>query len=107
MFELNKGKTRAIMPINDFANICGYFFNACLDQEENFCCNNGYNCRHVEQEEKNVNPKTGHEVGKCYAWSCPFGWEADEKDCEEFGWDYEEDDFIVTENPEIINKLID
>lgn len=25
MFELNRDGTRAIMPINDMANICGYF----------------------------------------------------------------------------------
>ena len=100
MFELNKEQTRAFMPINDFANICGFFYNAMFDGSCKACPNNGYNCRHPECLEV----KDG--VGCCFAWGCPLGWEADEEDCKEFGFDYEEGEFIVTENPTILKKIV-
>ena len=49
MFELNKVRDRAIMPINDFANMCGYFYNAYL--RDGISVNNGYNCSHPKCEE--------------------------------------------------------
>lgn len=99
MFELNKEQTRAFMPINDFANICGFFYNTMFDGSCKACPNNGYNCKHPECSEA----KDG--IGCCFAWGCPLGWEADEEDCKEFGFDYEEGEFIVTENPAILEKL--
>ena len=100
MFELNKEQTRAFMPINDFANICGFFYNAMFDGSCKACPNNGYNCKHPECSEA----KDG--IGCCFAWGCPLGWEADEEDCKEFGFDYEEGEFIVTENPAILKKIV-
>lgn len=101
MFEINADETRAIMSINSLANMCGHFFNANFDTSCKSCPNNGYNCKH---------PECGEEfdsIGCCFSWSCPLGWEADEEDCQEFGWDYEEGEFIVTEDKEIIKKLIE
>ena len=87
------------MPINDFANVCGYFFNANFDKDCKSYPNNGYNCKHPECEE------VSDGIGCCFAFSCPLGWEADEEDCKGFGYDYEKGEFIVTENQEIITKL--
>ena len=38
-----------IMELNDFANHCGYFFNACM--QDGIIANNGYNCSHPDQDE--------------------------------------------------------
>lgn len=80
-----------IMTINQLANICGYFFNAELDRDCDFAPNNGYNCRHEGQQEK----ESG--VGCCYQWSCPLEnvIPADEEDCEKYGLDYEESEFVL------------
>lgn len=99
MYEINKDRTRVMMAINCFANMCGYFFNANFDDGCDICPNNGYNCRHPECEEKFDG------IGCCFSWGCPFGRPADEEDCLEFGWDYEENEFIVIDNSEIIAKL--
>lgn len=87
------------MPINAFANMCGYFFNAQFDGRYDISPNHGYNCNHSECEE------VYEGIGCCYSWWCPFGWSADEEDCKEFGWDYEENEFIVIDNVEIIARL--
>jgi hypothetical protein len=93
-----------IYDIDVFANTCGYFYNACV--EESFNCNNGYNCRHPEQEELEFNKKTGKTVGRCHAFSCPLGAEADEEDfidpdVDQNGYDtYEEGHFIIVEEEE-------
>lgn len=79
-----------IMPINTFANMCGYFYNACLNPENQRSANNGYNCRHTEQEERVDG------VGECFQWSCPLACPADEEDCETYGIDYEENEFVLT-----------
>ena len=99
MFELNRDGTRAIMPINDMANICGYFFNAELDDSCETSPNNGYNCKHPECGE------IQDDIGCCMCSSCPMGWEADEEDCDEFGIEYEEGEYIVTEEQEILDEL--
>lgn len=51
---------------------------------------NGYNCNHPEQQEKCV-------VGCCYQWSCPLKnvCPADEEDCEKYGIDFEENEFVL------------
>jgi len=85
---------QVLMEINKWANRCGYFFNACLDPDTNITVNNGYNCRH---------PECGHTargIGCCYTWSCPFGYEADEEDCINFGLTHEEATFIIVDIPE-------
>lgn len=72
MFELNSNGTKAIIPSNDMANICGYF----QDTEH---VNNGYGCNHPECGDKQ------NGIGCCLPCNCPLGWEADEEDCEENG----------------------
>ena len=64
------------MKINKFANQCGYFYNAHI--EKGITVNNGYNCRHPEQEETET--VDGQEIGRCHCFSCPLGYEADEED---------------------------
>ena len=53
--------------------------------------NNGYNCRHPKQEEKQ------NGVGCCFQWSCPLAIPADEEDCEKYGCEYEESEFVLVE----------
>lgn len=80
-----------IMTINQLANSCGYFFNAELDPDFEFAPNNGYNCRHPENGEKEDG------VGCCYQWGCPLQnvCPADEEDCGKYGLDYEESEFVL------------
>ena len=93
---------RKIYQINKFANQCGYFYNAYM--KEGFNCNNGYNCKHPQQEETDTNELTGKEVGKCYAWSCPLGCEADQEDFDDPDIDndgyteWEDCEFIVIDD---------
>jgi hypothetical protein len=92
--------TKKIHSINEFANMCGYFFNACIEQ--NFICNNGYNCNHPEQKEADVNEEAGTKVGRCYAWSCPLAYEADEEDFQDpeidnQDFEYEECEYVVVD----------
>lgn len=94
-------KQRIIFEINELARTCGCFFNACLT--ENFEFNNGYNCRHPQQKQTETNPETGYEVGGCFAWSCPLGYEADEEDFQNKeinrnGWEeWEDGQFVVVD----------
>ena len=71
-------RTVNLMPkiygINEFANQCGYFYNAYL--ENGITANNGYNCRHPDCGEVQDG------VGCCFAWGCPLGYEADQEDCD-------------------------
>lgn len=80
-----------IMTINNLASMCGYFFNAEMDQDCDFSPNNGYNCRHPEQEENYSG------IGCCFQWSCPLAnvVPADEEDCKKYGLDYEESEFVL------------
>lgn len=85
---------KRIFEVNELANVCGYFYNAVI--EKNFCCNNGYNCKHEKQEEVSINEETGERIGMCYAWSCPLGYEADKEDFKNPNIDkngYSQDDF--------------
>lgn len=43
---------KTIEGINEFANRCGYFYNACI--EKDITANNGYNCKHPGQGETEV-----------------------------------------------------
>lgn len=80
-----------IMTINQLANICGHFFNAELDPDSEFSPNNGYNCRNPKNETKE------NGIGCCYQWSCPIEnvIPADEEDCEKYGLDYEDGEFVL------------
>lgn len=95
---------RKIEAINTFANRCGYFYNAYLEKDASI--NNGYNCRHPEQTETDT-ADNGEEIGKCYCWSCPLGYEPDEEDFENPEIDkngfteYEEGEFIVVDEDEL------
>lgn len=63
-----------ILELNQFANLCGFFFNMEHDEAlKNFPCrvNNGYNCRHPKQEE--YEEENGVQIGKCLCKSCPLG----------------------------------
>lgn len=91
--------TRKIEKINDFANRCGHFYNAYI--KKNININNGYNCNNSKQEETET--VDGQEIGKCYCWSCPLGYEPDEEDfnnpeIDNNGYEgYVEGEFIVIE----------
>lgn len=65
-----------ILELNRFANLCGYFHNACLTDGVEL--NNGYNCRHEKQEEGEE--MDGKWIGCCYAHSCPLAFPADYED---------------------------
>ena len=80
-----------IMTINNLTTICGYFFHAERNPDCDISPNNGYNCRHPEQKENQRG------IGCCYQWSCPLAnvIPADEKDCEKYGLDYEESEFVL------------
>ena len=88
---------KKIEQIDAFANRCGYFYNAYI--KENISANNGYNCRHPEQEQMHF--ENGKEIGLCYSWSCPCGIEPDEEDfknpeIDKNGYtDFEEGEFIL------------
>lgn len=103
---------KVIMPLNTWANRCGYFFNAYLESKDpndktfysgrDPSPNNGYNCRHPEAEEEDG-------VGCCFAHSCPLAYRADGLDCQRFGIDCEDcgneecdcsDDMMVCEIPD-------
>jgi len=65
-----------------FARQCPYFYNS------SYPVNNGYNCAHPKQEEKDpvdTEYHKGLEVGKCYCFSCPLCIEADEEDVKKYG----------------------
>lgn len=80
-----------IMTINELANVCGYFYNAEFDPEAPCTPNNGYNCRHPQQEEEEDG------VGCCFQWSCPLEniIPADEEDCKKYGIEYEDGEFVL------------
>lgn len=99
MYKINSDKTKAITSINCLANICGYFYNAAYGNFNIPAPNNGYNCNHPDCEEI----EDGY--GCCYSFSCPLAREADEEDCSEFGFEYEEKEFVIIENEEILKCL--
>ena len=61
---------RKAIYFDDFVSQCPYF-NGSAD------VNNGYGCDHPDQEERE------NDQGKCYCWSCPMGYPADEESLEE------------------------
>lgn len=84
-----------IMTINEFASVCGYFYNANFDPETPCVPNNGYNCRHPKQGEKQ------NGVGCCFQWSCPLAIPANEEDCEKYGCEYEESEFVLVDETKV------
>lgn len=88
-----------LMRLNNFANRCGYFYNAWLDPDSKSQPNNGYNCRHPHCDEQD-----DFGTGCCFAWACPLCCEADEQDCAEFGVEYEDGEFVLVDvSPEDFN----
>ena len=90
--------SKKIVPINEFANRCGFFANECI--EKNIDVNNGYNCRHPKQEE--YEEIEGYRIGKCFSWSCPLCYYADEEDfknrnIDNQNYEYEENEFVVVD----------
>lgn len=80
-----------LMTINNLATICDFFYNENFDPEAPCVPNGGYNCYHEEQKEQVDG------VGCCYQWSCPLEniVPADEEDCEKYGIEYEENEFVL------------
>lgn len=72
---------KALMPFDTFCDICGYFYNANLEDggDERPDVNNGYNCRHSACEEE----KDG--VGCCHTYTCPLCYEANGETCQQCG----------------------
>lgn len=64
-------KRKAVI-FDDFAHVCPY-------STAQYDVNNGYGCKHPDQEETDPD-KDGIERGKCYCWSCPLGYELDMDD---------------------------
>lgn len=109
-----------VMELNDFANHCGYFFNAYM--QDNITANNGYNCSHPDQDEIVEDEESGKAAGCCYCWSCPLGYPPDGKDLVNYGILSEEDaraeyfdecsgeymtakDYIVVSDADTIRRL--
>lgn len=42
-------------------------------------------------------PEAQNGVGCCFQWSCPLAIPADEEDCEKYGCEYEESEFVLVE----------
>lgn len=96
--------SKIIEGINEFANRCGFFYNAYI--KKNININNGYNCNHPDQTE--YEEVDGEKIGRCHCFSCPLGYEAGEEDFENpeidnQGYDYEEMEFVVVEKDEANN----
>jgi len=81
-----------LMKISDWADLCGYFLNSVYENDA--ITHFGDNCWHPENDPL----KKG--VGNCYSWSCPFGYEANEEDCINFGLEYKEAAYIIVDIPE-------
>lgn len=104
-----------ILELNDFANLCGHFYNAELS--DGISANNGYNCRHPEQEEFRDDEECGVEVGCCFAWGCPLGYAPSYEELIEHGVIDEDDvdpsteleftchDYIVVTDTDTANRL--
>lgn len=83
---------RKAQYFDDFVSACQYF-------NGNTDVNNGYGCNHPEQQE------TEKGIGKCFCFSCPLGYPADEESLDEkdIDWDgckpdaddMEEDSYII------------
>jgi hypothetical protein len=67
---------RRIIHIDEMVQICGYFTTETT-------VNNGYGCKHPDQEEQDEDLYTGRQHGKCYAFNCPLAPEADLQDMKE------------------------
>lgn len=105
-------KPLMILELNHFANLCGYFHNAVLTDDVNV--NNGYNCRHEDQEEIVIDDDTGKQIGCCYARTCPLGYKPDGEvlvsygvlTCEDLNGQGEYDgDYIVITDESAIARL--
>lgn len=95
-----------ILTLNGFANHCGYFHNAYLSG--GVVLNNGYNCRHPEQEEtEEIDGKT---IGCCYRFSCPLAYQAGMDDLIKYGVVAEgtesvDEDYMIVSDEKVIREL--
>ena len=81
---------RKIIDFDSFSNQCEYFYAEDISP----MANNGYNCNHPKQDYKEF------DVGCCYCWTCPFGFEAEEEDFKDKEIDnngYKKDDYAENE----------
>lgn len=89
---------RIAKSFDNFVSECPYF-------NGNSDVNNGYGCNHENQEE------IDNGQGKCYCWSCPLGYPADEESLEEddIEWEdgkpevdeMEEDSYIILNDKDL------
>lgn len=102
-----------ILGINEFADLCGCFFNAEFHDLSLPSCNNGYNCKHQEQTE---GTEVGDRlIGSCYAWSCPLGYPPSAYDLKKYGvlesggedeGEESNNDYIVVTDCETVQRLL-
>ena len=78
-----------ILELDEFANLCGWFYNAYL--RDGIEANNGYNCSHPEQEEIREDETSGKTAGCCFCWSCPLAYAPGPEEMIEHGAITEED----------------
>ena len=94
----------ALMELNTFCDICGYFYNADLESagDSHPSVNNGYNCRHPHCEDAEFG------IGCCRASCCPLSYPADGLVCQRCGSNCSEcgeegceceDDYVVATIP--------
>ncbi len=69
-----------IIHLDELVDICGYFTS-------NTSVNNGYGCKHKDQEEIDTCSYINKPHGKCYSWSCPLANEADLQDMKNHNMD--------------------
>jgi hypothetical protein len=62
-------KLPRLITIDHLCDECGFFTS-------DTTVNNGYGCKHPDQEEKGYCDEQKKEVGCCYSWSCPLATEA-------------------------------
>lgn len=83
-----------IIHIDEMVEICGFFTTETT-------VNNGYGCKHPNQEETDVDFRTDKKHGKCYCWSCPLANEADLQDMkkldQELYDDWKDEEYDPTE----------
>ena len=74
-------KIRKAVYFDSYVEKCPYFTG-----ETNV--NNGYGCNHPNQEEKEI--ENDKKQGKCFCFSCPMGYPADEESLSETDIEWED-----------------
>jgi predicted transcriptional regulator len=77
-----------LMNINNYASVCGFFTGDSKKRVNGVQCMD-YKCNHPE----NVEPLPGYMI--CEPWTCPLSVQATEEDCERYGVEYQEFEFVL------------